>query len=508
MNSIAKNYSINLIYQIILIIFPIILIPYTSRILGPDASGEYAFVYTSSLYFIMLAQLGISLYGAKQISISRDNSEKMSSTFWQLFFAKLVSTIFSIVMYLTFITFFIKSSNILYYLQLILLVSTALDISWFYIGNEKFKQLLLRNLLVKLISLILIIIFVKTPEDLYKFAFISFSAEFLGQILMWYKINNNILGPRKRYFMLSDLVMNLRGMFILFVPQLIIQVYTILNNTMLGIFSSNEQVAYYDYSTKILNIALTIITSLGIVMLPRIASLNKDNDTVEIKKYIHQSVKMMSIIGVPIMVSMMAIGDVFVDLYLGDMYEKVGFLLMFYPIKILLVIYSNIMGMQFLIPLGKNKLFIISVLIGALSSILLNLLLIKSYGAFGVVLSVIIAEILVTLTQIIFTFKSLNILKSFVSSSKMLFGGLLMYLIMLFTKNNILPRMFILLNILEYDKKYLSVITIAFSFFMGIMIYLLFLALSRDETTLVLYLYFRKKILKQKGEKHENGKKV
>lgn len=501
MNTIAKNYSINLAYQILLIIFPIVLIPYTSRILGPDASGQYAFVYTSSLYFIMIAQMGISLFGAKQISIGRGSLETASNTFWQLVFAKFVSTTFAILLYITFIFIFDRASNILYISQLILLISIAFDISWYYIGTENFKPLLLRNLIIKVISLTFVFIFVKTPNDLYLFALISFSSELIGQLFMWLNMKQRVMKPKWMNFKLKDLILNLKGMFVLFIPQVIIQVYTIMNNTMIGLLSTNNQVAYYDYSTKILNIALTVITSLGIVMLPRIAHLFNEKNDEDIKKLIHQSVKIMTLIGIPIMVSMMVVGDIFVNIYLGEMYTAAGLLLSIYPIKILLVIYSNIMGMQYLVPSGKNRQFIFSVLIGAISSILLNLLLVKRYGAYGVVISLIIAEILVTAAQYFFTRKDLNILQSFLSTSKILISGLCMYIVMLLMKIYGLPKIFILLNMQVYDKIYSGVIAIAISFIVGSIIYLTILKLCRDETMIAINIYIKNKIMRGKRKK-------
>ncbi len=501
MNSVVKNYSINLIYQIILLIFPIILIPYSSRILGPAAIGEYAYVYTYSLYFIMIAQLGISLFGAKQISINRDDKVAMSHTFWQLFYAKIITTALAVALYLAFILIYVKQSHLLYYFQIILLISTALDISWFYVGNENFKPLLLRNLLIKSLSLIFVIIFVKKPEDVYIYALILFLSEFIGQALMWFKIRFSILVPRKTDFSLPDLFINLRGMFILFIPQFIIQVYTILNNTMLGLFSTSEQVAYYDNATKIINISLTIITSLGIVMLPRIAALNKGKDDAEIRRYIDGSVKMMSFLGIPVMISLMAIGDIFIRLYLGQLYLFVGVLLAFYPLKIFLVIYSNIMGMQYLVPLGKNKAFIMSVLIGAVTSIVLNLFLIEKYGAFGVVISVLIAELLVTITQFIITNKFLHIHQSLFATFKMLISGVTMYIIMLLTKMYLCPQIFILFKISDIGDIYLNLITFFISFLMGGGAYLLLLTIIKDETTMTIYSHIKTKFISEKRRK-------
>lgn len=162
--SVSKNYLYNLTYQILLIILPIITVPYISRVLLSEGVGINALTNANIQYFILFGTLGIALYGNRTIAYVRDNKRKLNKTFWGIFLLKLITT--SIVYVIFILVFTLKKNNftLYYWIQSINIIAAAADISWFFMGMEDFKKTVTTNLLIKIISVAAIFIIVKRPE--------------------------------------------------------------------------------------------------------------------------------------------------------------------------------------------------------------------------------------------------------------------------------------------------------------------------------------------------------
>jgi O-antigen/teichoic acid export membrane protein len=236
--------------------------------------------------------------------------------------------------------------------------------------------------------------------------------EFFGQLFMWPKEKIKILFKLPNSKSVKE---HFRGMLILFSPILIIQVYTVMNSTLLGLLSSRDQLAFFDYSNRIVAILISISTSLGLIMLSRISNLSAKNNEKEIKDSINWSLSITLFVSLPLTFGLIGIKDIFITWFLAAEYRYVAFLLTYFPIKIILVSISNVLGVQYLIPIGKNKEFIISVLIGATSSIIMNLFLVPPYGAIGAVFSLILSESVVTIAQLLYAKNIIDLKKLYPS---------------------------------------------------------------------------------------------
>ena len=99
MNSIKKNFIYNLIYQVLIVLFPIVTSPYISRVLGSDGLGVYSYRYSIANYFVIFAMLGISTHGNRSVAMVRDDREKVSQTFWNIYVAHLIIAVSITVIY-------------------------------------------------------------------------------------------------------------------------------------------------------------------------------------------------------------------------------------------------------------------------------------------------------------------------------------------------------------------------------------------------------------------------
>ena len=225
---------------------------------------------------------------------------------------------------------------------------------------------------------------------------------------------------------------------VLFVPQIATQVYLILNKTMVGKMVSVEAAGFYDNSDKIVKMVLAIVTATGTVMLPRVANTFAKGDHEQVKKYLYQSFDFVSAVSIPMMFGIAAIAPKFATMFFGQAFDAVGPLMMVESLVILFIAWSNVLGIQYLLPTGHNKEFTMSVTIGAVVNIILNVPLIMWLGTEGAMISTVISEFSVTLYQFYIVRRELDLLQMMQDTWKYLLSGLIMFITVL-TMNIRLP---------------------------------------------------------------------
>lgn len=407
--SVLKNYLYNLSYQILLLIVPLITMPYLARTLGLGNQGTFSVLYAVVSCFIMLGCVGLNIYGQREVAYYKDNPKECDRIFWEIETLRLLTLSCSLVLYLAFVWF---NSNVLavinvyepiyFLLFTIEIFSSMMDISWYYQGVENFKLQTVRNFIVKLLGLAMIFIFVRTENDLWLYIIIYAGMNLLGNLSMW------ISRLRKGSFIKPDsgrMRKHLGHSFIMFLPQIATTVYASLDRIMLGglLNDGNVQAGVYDNAEKIVKIALTVVTSIGLVMLSRVANTYMEKDNQKAKSYITASFQLYLFLAVPIMFGIAAISDVFVPRFFQD---AVGFeqiapvMIMLCPI-ILFIGGSNVFGTQYLLPTNRMKPYTLSVFVGMGVNVVLNVLLIRPLGAVGAAVGTVIAEFCVLLVQMI-----------------------------------------------------------------------------------------------------------
>ena len=431
-NSIAKNYIYNLIYQLLTIFLPLITVPYLSRILGVKQIGIYGYTTSIVTYFILFGSLGISMYGQREIAYYQDDKYKKSKIFWELIIIRFLTLIISTVLfYFT----FVNGENYCFYYKIlcIQLIANMFDISWFFQGIEEFDKTVVRNLIVKLLCLVLIFTVVKEHGDLWKYFLIYAGAEFIGNISIWFYIPKYI---NKVNLKNLDFKKHIKPTLALFLPQIAIQIYTVLDKTMIGVITHDmEEVGYYEQAQKIVKAALMVVNALQIVMNSRIANAYSKNDKKEIHNCLEKSFKFVWLIGVPLMLGIIGIANKFVPWYYGKGFEGVTSILVVTSPIIIIIGLSGITGVQYLIQIGKQNAFTKSVIVGCLVNVVSNYILINKYGGFGAALSSIIAEICVFLYQMKYFKSEFTLLEIIKLSIINIISGIIMLLFVLIITN-------------------------------------------------------------------------
>ncbi len=459
--SVAKNYIYNLIYQLLTIITPLITTPYVARVLGVKNNGIYGYTLSILTYFVLIASLGTAMYGQREIAYVQDDKEKQSRVFWEINYIKLISFLITGLIYG--LLFCISGKYAIYYRILLFeLFANMIDISWYFQGIEEFKKTVVRNTIVKIIGLVLIFLLVKTRFDLWKYFLIYVLADFLGNLSLWAYVPKYLSKNVKE----KNLKKHLKPIILLFLPQIAIQVYAVLDKTMIGqILNDMNSVAYYDQSQKIVKALLLIVCAMSAVISSRVANSYAKKNYNEIKKNLKGSISMVWLLAVPMIFGIIATSNVLVPIYFGPGYEKVISLMNWFTIIIIVIGLNNITGIQYLIQVEKQKEFTTSVTVGALVNVILNFILISKIGVEGAIFSSIVSEICVLAVQLFYTRDVIKIKDIITPSCKYLASGIIMYILLYFIKGY--------LNI--------SIVSLMIEIIIGAIIYLLVLLLIKDK---------------------------
>ncbi len=402
-------------YQVLILILPIVTTPYISRVLGAEKVGIYSFTISIVTYFSLFGTLGVSLYGQREIAYARENKSKRKKTFFEIIFFRFITMSLSIAVY-----FFVFARNNEYqeYYQILLLylLAAAFDISWFFQGMEEFKKTVTRNVIVRIISVCCIFLFVKTQEDLSKYLLIYSLADFLGNLSLWLYLPKYFKGVEIKHL---NIRRHMIPIVLLFIPQIAIKLYNIVDRTMIGyMIAEKSELGNYEEAYKLINVLFTVVSSLSIVMVPRIASVFASGDKKKLNDYIIKSFRFTFFLAFPMMMGIITISKEFVPIFLGEGYDKVAIIINILAPMLVLCGITNVIGTQYLLPTKRQKEYTLSILGGLIVNIVLNLVAISFYGAIGAAVATTISQLVVAGVQIYYVKREISIKRVLKSGKK------------------------------------------------------------------------------------------
>ena len=395
-DSVKKNMLFQFAYQAIMLFIPLIISPYLTRRLGETSLGIYTYTYSIAYYFVMFSMLGIAKYGQRIIASRRQDSISLRRTFWSLFSLHILISILSVVVYIIFCVFVFKDTKIIYYAQTLYVLSAMFDIVWFFYGIEQFKIVVIRNTIVKILELLLIFTLVKTKDDILTYTLIMAGSVLAAQICVLPSVVK-FVPPIK--FALSDMKEHFKPMLVLSIAVIAIGLYTVFDKTLLGILASKEDVAFYEYSNRIISLPKTFIGVIGTVLFPRACNCIANNDFSQAKKYYKYSLLAVYFIGIGSIFGIIAVADLLSVVYYGEAFYICGNVMKAMVPLVLIIGVGEIVRLQFLIPLKKDALYTIGIIINAVINIAISVLLIPKLGIYGAILGTISAEMFGLLFQ-------------------------------------------------------------------------------------------------------------
>ncbi|MGQ7687984.1 flippase [Streptococcus suis] len=408
--SLTVNSVLNVIKQLCVIIFPMITFPYASRVLGVTNYGKINFGQSIISYIALIAALGITNYAIREGAQKREHNSELSTLINELFTLSVYSTIFSYII-LGLLCFFwadLRPYTTLLIIQSMIVVFTTLGTDWINSIFEDYFFITIRYILCQIISIVLMFVLVKEPEDYLMYAFVSVSANILANIWNIYHIRKK-LKIKLRFVEFSGIKKHFKSVFYMFVSSIATLVYINSDITMLGIMKDDTVVGYYSVSVKIYSLIKQLVNAFMIVSIPRFSNYIGNGKLDEVQKGLNSLFTFLILMIGPAMSGLYSLSSDIIFLFAGKDYIKATPSLQILSFAIffstLACFYINVV----MIPFMKEKLILKATIISASVNILLNFVLIPSYGANAAALTTLISEMLLVVFGIYYMRNSLEL---------------------------------------------------------------------------------------------------
>ena len=396
--SVKFNFIMNFILTASSILFPLITAPYILRVLQAEGNGRVDFASSVMTCFMMFASLGIPTYGIRTCAKVRDDKEELSNTVQELMIINTVTMAltYTAFLVLVFLVPQFAEEKTLLFINSISMVLNVIGVTWFYNAIEQYAYITACSIAFKLASILLMFLLVRSPEDYVKYGAITVFAASGSYILNFWNLRKHIRFKKTRPYRFR---VHLRPILVFFSMSAAINVYTNLDTTMLGIMKDKAEVGYYSEGIKIKNLLVSLTTSLGAVLLPRLSYYIEKGEQKAFQETVSKAFHFVLILGSAVTVYFIVMAQEALLLLGGDGYSASVTPMQILMPTVWLIGLSNITGMQILTPYGQENKVLVSIVGGAVLDFILNLALIPNYGASGAAFATLLAELLVLVVQ-------------------------------------------------------------------------------------------------------------
>lgn len=415
-NKVSVNYIYNMLYQVLTFLTPIITAPLLARTLGSTNLGIYDYTYTIVNWFTIVGMLGISTYGNREIAKASATNDRniVSKKFSEIFTLQMVSVLISFTIFALLILLTNFQYKTIFIIQGLLIFSSAFEISWFYAGMQDFKKVSIRNMILKLITVVGIILLIHDDSDLILYTSFLAILSVFNSLILFYKISDYVDYKKPT---IKEFCSHIKGSIALFIPQIATTIYSVFGRTLIGmLYTDINEVAFYNYAYRFDTMVLYIVTTIGTVMLPKVVQIRSEGNDEEAKRITNKTLKVAFLLSLPLAIGFATVSPYFIPWFLTESFSRVSTIICFLAPTIVFISITNVLGTQYLIPFEKTSKYTISVVSGCFISLLFNFLLIKPLGGVGAAITTTITEFAVFVIQYCFVRKSFNfdgILKKF-----------------------------------------------------------------------------------------------
>lgn len=396
--SLKLNFIMNAILTMSSFIFPLITFPYVSRILLPEGTGKVSFATSVISYFAMFAQLGIPTYGIRACAQVRDDREQLTKTTHEIFIINIIMTVLAYAVFVAalFTVPRLQQDKTLFIIVSFTLFFNAIGMEWLYKALEQYAYITVRSIIFKFVALIAMFLLIHKQSDYVMYGAISIFASSASNIFNFLNVHRYIgLRPVDGY----NLKRHLKPVAVFFAMSCATTVYTNLDTVMLGFMKTDTDVGYYNAAVKIKTVLVSVVTSLGTVLLPRASYYVEHNMKADFERIMYKAINFVFLVATPLMVYFMLFAKEGIYFLSGSAYAGSVLPMQLIMPTLLFIGLSNIMGIQILVPLGREKVVLYSEIAGAVVDLIINWLLIPSMASAGAAIGTLAAEAVVTLWQ-------------------------------------------------------------------------------------------------------------
>ncbi|MBC2147348.1 oligosaccharide flippase family protein [Listeria booriae] len=466
-----KNYLYVLFYQFIIVVTPLFTTPYVSRVLGATNIGIDAYANSVVQIFLVFILLNVGVYGRKQIA-EAENRHALKTTFAGIYLMQCLCGLLVSSVYVVFV-WMVGSYQLIFMIYGLMLLAYALDISWFFIGREQVKRIMMRNTVVRLLSIACIFLFVNDASDLWLYVLINSAALLIGQLVTWSALFADL---GKIHFSFRAMKKHVAPMLLLSVIPCVSLLYTAVNKVILGNVAGATEVGYYNQAFKLYTICMGFVSALSTVIVPRMAMHFKKGDQAKFRQFVNFSIRYVSISTIPLTFGLIGIATTFVPLFLGAAFAPATHNVMLFAPCLFLAGVADILGLQILLITNQSKKYTLSIIIGSIVSFATNIFVVVAWGSEGTVFSFFIANLVIVALQLYFARKHYEFRYFLKIVAKYTFFSIIM--------------LFAMLGIKYLLQGQSDILILAYQLITGVYVYLLCLFLSKDP--LLFQILYRK----------------
>ncbi len=485
-DSIKKSSIFNITIKLLTYLIPLILSPYLYRVLTFTGVGTYEYQYAYVTYFCLIATFGFNEYGTKRISSSTNDPNELNKRFWSIFIAKQFLGILCLIFYIIiiFTGLFGNQSN---YMSLIIMslfiIGSMTDLTFLYQGVENFKSIAIRTFIIKIVNLILIFCLVKSPNDYLTYVAIMAGCNLLSSLVMFLPLHKYVNKP---VFNKKNVLIDLKGSFVLFIMALAISLYTTMQKTILGILTNETEVGYFSSATKIKDVVTSICYAIVPIFYSRVAFLFSEGKRNEVKEMIYKCFNALYDFVLPCTVGLICVANIFMPFYFGEDAINAAPILMVSSLSLPMIVTSSTISYIYLLPDNHQIQANIIYIVTAILNTAFSFISIKLFGAVGAAIGMVFTETTAAILCIYYSHKYINFKKVLGIFIKPFDAALLMGLIYM-------------LGNLILTKFLSNIVSMFILIIISIIVYGSLLILFKDEFCLKMLNYFLNKF-KRKGK--------
>ncbi|MBC2161090.1 oligosaccharide flippase family protein [Listeria booriae] len=395
-----KNYLYVLFYQFIIVVTPLFTTPYVSRVLGATNIGIDAYANSVVQIFLVFILLNVGVYGRKQIA-EAENRHALKTTFAGIYLMQCLCGLLVSSVYVVFV-WMVGSYQLIFMIYGLMLLAYALDISWFFIGREQVKRIMMRNTVVRLLSIACIFLFVNDASDLWLYVLINSAALLIGQLVTWSALLADLGWIHFSFRMMKK---HVGPMLLLSVIPCVSLLYTAVNKVILGNAAGATEVGYYNQAFKIYTICMGFVSALSTVIVPRMAMHYKKGNQEKFRQFVNFSIRYVSISTIPLTFGLIGIASTFVPLFLGEAFLPATTNVMLFAPCLFLAGFADVLGLQILLITNQSRKYTVSIIIGSVISFAVNILIVRAWESAGTVTSFLVANLVIVAVQLYFARK-------------------------------------------------------------------------------------------------------
>lgn len=406
MAKIVRNFMYNSILTVSGYVFPIITYPYVSRVLGVDCIGICNFVDGIINYFILFSTLGTNLVGIREVAKHREDRRKLSECFMSIFSFNVLTTVLMEIILLIAVVFVDALHPYRSFLLIgaMKLATNLFLVEWFYKGIENFRFITVRAIIVKLLYVAGVFLFVNSKDDCQKYYLMTTLLFMVNAFINWHVLRRFVSVS----FRWTGIMTYAKPIISIGCYSLLTSMYTSFNIVYLGFVAGDTEAGYYATATKMYTLVIALFSAFTSVMLPHMSAIAGKGDTSVFIRSMRRSSMILFRYAIPATAFLVMFSPEIVRIISGPDYDPAVLPMRVIMPLILIIGYEQILIIQTLMPMRRDKAVITNSIIGSVLGLTLNLALVPRLGCLGSAIVWVAAEVGVACSAQLFVWKTLS----------------------------------------------------------------------------------------------------